>query len=708
MKNQILILTSSSTDADTLVSVLGQTRDGPFRTEWLARLDQALVRLKTGDVDLILVDLTLADSAGMDTFSQLYALVPQIPILILSAHEEEPLAMQAVQSGAQGFLSKGYFANTLIPQSLRSVIQRKKIEELLFKERTRAEITLNSISDGVISTDSDGNIDYMNIASESLTGWTIEEAYGRHIAEVFKVINGVTRLSERNTVELVLKKNRAFDLPPNTVLVRKDGSEAAIEDTASPIHDREGRITGAAIVFHDVSRAEALSNKMEHLAQHDFLTNLPNRILLNDRIDQAISLSRRNKGQLAILFLDLDNFKHINDSLGHAMGDRLLQSVSHRLQDCIRASDTVSRQGGDEFVILLSGGEFGSDAALIADKVSSALAAPHSIDGSDLYITTSIGISLFPADGITPDELLKNADTAMYCAKESGKNRYQFFHSEMNIRAVERQFVEVNLRQALERNEFILEYQPKINLNTGKICGAEALLRWQWQTDKLVLPVRFVSIAEECGLIVPIGRWVLREACTKAQLWNDTSPFPVSVSVNISALEFRQADFLNSVRSVLEDTGLDAALLQLEITESVLMDNAKSSAFILQELKGLGLQLAVDDFGTGYSSLSYLNQFPLDVIKIDQSFVEGLGDSTDSGIIVGAVIGMGNSLRLKVVAEGIENLQQLNFLKDLHCEEGQGFYFSKSISSESFIHMLASEQASSASMRYADAENFTQ
>ncbi|PRC91419.1 putative bifunctional diguanylate cyclase/phosphodiesterase [Solimicrobium silvestre] len=693
MKNRILILTYNSIDANILKSALLNTRDGPFYTECLSRLDAGLERLSLGGIDIVLVDLSLADSSGINTFNQLFNRIPHTPILILSAYEEEPLAIEAVQLGAQGYLSKGFFASSLIPQSLRSVIQRKNVEEALYKERSRAEITLNSISDAVICTDQLGNIDYMNVSAEKLTGWSIDEANGHPIADVFKLINGVTREPERSTVALVLQKNESRDLPPNTVLIKKDGSEASIEDTASPIHNRSGQLTGVAIVFHDVSHTQALSNKMEHLAQHDFLTNLPNRILLNDRIAQAIILAKRNHKQLALLFLDLDNFKHINDSLGHAAGDKLLQSVAQRLRDCIRGSDTVSRQGGDEFVLLLVGGEFDTDAAMIADKVRNALAAPHSIDGSDLYITTSIGISIYPADGKDADALLKSADTAMYYAKGKGRNNYQFFRSEMNIRAVERQFVEANLRSALEKREFILHYQPKINLSTGKISGAEALLRWKRPSSEMILPDRFIRIAEDCGLIIPIGRWVLRDACTQAKKWIEAGLAPVSIAVNISALEFRQVDFLESVRSVLNDTGLDVHCLQLEITENVLMDNAESSAFILQELKNIGVQLAVDDFGTGYSSLSYLNLFPLDVIKIDQSFVDGIGNSKDNGIIVGAVIGMGNSLKLKVVAEGIENLEQLNFLKGLHCEEGQGFYFSKPISSESFVEMLASERS---------------
>ena len=693
MKNQVLILTYNSIDATILESVLRNTRNEPYRTVWLTRLDAGLARLRQGDIDIVLTDLNLADSVGLNTFNQLFALVPHIPILILSAYEEEPMAVKAVQLGAQAYLSKGYFASSLIPQSLRSIIQRKAVEAALYKERSRAEIAMNSIGDAVICTDRLGNIDYMNMAAEELTGWAVDDACGRPIADVFKIINGVSRVIERNTVELALKRNKSIDMPANTVLIKKDGSEASIEEITSPIYDREGQLSGVAIVFHDVSQAEALSSKMEHLAQHDSLTNLPNRILLNDRIEQAIFLSRRNRTQLAVLFLDLDNFKHVNDSLGHATGDKLLQSVARRLLDCVRGSDTVSRQGGDEFVVLLVANEFDHDAAKIADKVRVALAAPHSIDGSDLYVTTSIGISIYPVDGQNAEELLKSADTAMYHAKDHGRNNYQFFRSEMNTRAVERQYVEANLRRALERQEFMLEYQPKINLNTGRISGAEALLRWKHPTDAAILPDRFIGVAEDCGLIVPIGRWVLREACAQAKKWINAGMVEVSIAVNISALEFRQMDFLDSVRAALDETGLEVGHLQLEISENVLMDNAESSAFILQELKDMGVQLAMENFGTGYSSLSYLHLFPLDVIKIDQSFVEGIGKSTDNGIIVGAVIGMGNSLKLKVVAEGIENLEQLNFLKELNCEEGQGFYFSKAISSESFTEMLASQRS---------------
>jgi diguanylate cyclase (GGDEF)-like protein/PAS domain S-box-containing protein len=694
MPNRILIITNDPIDANILIGVLSNAKENPFNIEWVTRLSAGLKRLRTPGIDAIVVDLSLPDSNGVATFDLLFAAAPHTPIMTLSEAEDETLAIAAVQRGAQGYLSKGFFINNLVPQALHNVIQRKAVEEALYKEKARAEIALNSISDAVICTDLSGNIDYLNIAAEKLTGWSREEARGHPIVEVFKIVDGTTRKApEHHPVHLVLQQNRPMGLAANTVLIRRDGSDASIEDSAAPIHDWNGQLTGAVVVFHDVSAAHAMSVKMAHLAQHDFLTNLPNRLLLNDRIAQAIALAKRRDTRLAVLFLDLDNLKHINDSLGHAVGDTLLQSVTQRLIACVRNSDTVSRQGGDEFVILLADGRQEEDAAFTANKILGALALPHSVANHDLHITTSIGIAIYPADGRDAEELIKSADTAMYHAKEKGRNNYQFFRSDMNIRAVERQVIEAGLRRTLDRQEFVLHYQPKVNLDTGMITGVEALLRWTHAEWGTLLPERLVSIAEDCGVIVPIGRWVLREACTQAKRWMDAGLAPGSVAVNISALEFRQANFVEGVRAVLSETGLAARYLQLEITESVLMQDAESSNAILRELKNMGVQLAVDDFGTGYSSLSYLRRFPIDVLKIDQSFVHEIVSAADDGVIISAMIGMGKSLNLRVVAEGVENQVQLAFLKIRHCEEGQGYFFSRPLNAEQFMALLAARIA---------------
>ena len=562
------------------------------------------------------------------------------------------------------------------------------IDESIFKEKTRAEIALNSISDAVICTDIDCNIDYLNIAAEKITGWSREEAHGLPINQVFNIIHSASRKPAFSPIGLVLQTNKPRVLAADTLLIKRDGTEVAIEDSTSPIHNWDGQLTGVVIVFHDVSAAKAMAAKMTHLAQHDFLTNLPNRVLLNDRIEQAITLANRHHTQLAILYLDLDNFKHINDSLGHATGDKLLQSVTNRLKECVRDSDTVSRQGGDEFVILLAETKNSEDAAISAQKILDHMQAMHQLDKSQLHTTTSIGISVYPADGLDAETLIQSADTAMYFAKEKGRNNYQFFKGEMNTRAVERSIIESNLRRALEKQQFTLLYQPKVNINTGQVTGAEALLRWQHEEWGEVVPDIFVPVAEDSGLIIPIGHWVLRQACKQAKIWQDAGLQDIIIAVNISAQEFLQKDFVEGVRAVLLETRLAAHCLELEITESVLMRDAESSKSILQQLKKMGLKLAVDDFGTGYSSLSYLQRFPIDVLKIDQSFVQNIESAKDDGIIVSAIISMGNSLKLKVVAEGVETPSQLAFLKARHCEEGQGYFFSHPLTADKFAALL--------------------
>jgi diguanylate cyclase (GGDEF)-like protein len=441
------------------------------------------------------------------------------------------------------------------------------------------------------------------------------------------------------------------------------------------------------------TKAEAslrtMTLKMSHLAQHDFLTDLPNRMLLNDLLSHSISLARRHGKRLAILFLDLDHLKHINDSLGHPIGDQLLTAVALRLVACVRGSDTVSRQGGDEFVVLLSEIEHAEDAAFTAEKMRAAVMAPYSIANHDLHLSASIGISIYPDDGGDAETLIKSADTAMYHAKDSGRNNYQFFRHDMNVRAVERQFVEGSLRRALERHEFVLNYQPKVNLETGTITGAEALIRWRHPDRGLIFPAQFIAIAEESGLIVPIGQWVLREACMQARAWIDSGLQVGQMAVNISAVEFRSKGFFEGVCAILKETHLEARYLELELTESVLMSSVASTSAVLQALSAMRIRLAVDDFGTGYSSLSYLKQFPIDTLKIDQSFVHDVTTDASDATIVSTVIAMGKSLKQRVIAEGVETSEQLAFLQSRHCGEGQGYYFSHPVPANEFATLLA-------------------
>jgi diguanylate cyclase (GGDEF)-like protein len=488
-------------------------------------------------------------------------------------------------------------------------------------------------------------------------------------------------------MRMAVDQDRTVHLPPNSMLIRRDGFEIPIEDSVAPIHDHEGLPAGAVVVFRDVSAARAMTLQLAHSAEHDFLTGLPNRMVLNYRISQAIALAPRHRKSVAVLFLDLDGFKHINDSLGHPIGDKLLQSVAKRLVDCIRGSDTVSRQGGDEFVVLLSEMAQSEDAAITARRMLQAVAEPHSFDLHDLHITTSIGVSVYPEDGLDAETLIKNADTAMYQAKENGRQSYQFFTPAMNVRVVERQFFEEGLRSALQRREFALHYQAKINLKTGAITGAEALLRWTHPVRGSISPAQFIPVAEECGLIRPIGSWVLREACRQARAWVDEGLPVATMAVNVSAMQLLDENFPEVVFEILKDTGLDPASLELELTESVLMKHAGPTASILQTLREAGIQVAVDDFGTGYSSLSYLGKFPIDALKIDHSFVRQISAAGDA-TIVSAVISMARSLNLRVIAEGVETQTELVILQAQRCDEAQGYYFNRPVGPEQFAKLL--------------------
>jgi diguanylate cyclase (GGDEF)-like protein/PAS domain S-box-containing protein len=689
---RILLIEPDAAEADATQAALAETKGRAFSVEWVRDLSAGVARLNTGQIDAVLLDLFLSDCQGLATFEQLRQGAPQAPILIICDLGDESLAMEAVERGAQDYLLKTHCDSFHLGHALRNMIERTAVTEALFIEKERAEVTLNSIGDAVISTDMTEHITYLNVVAETLTGWSRQEAAGRPFAEVFHIIDGTTRERARNPMTLAVQENRTVGLTANCVLIRRDAYEMAIEDSAAPIHDRRGLVTGAVIVFHDVSVARARLLEMAHQAYHDALTDLPNRLLLNDRLDRTIEIARRHKRRLAVLFMDVDRFKRINDSLGHQVGDQLLRSVAEQLTGCVRSSDTVSRQGGDEFVILLSEIEQASDAIVSVRKILEAIAEPHDIAGHEIHITASIGVSLYPDDGHDAETLLKNSDGAMYDAKERGPGRFQFFQADMNLRAVEWQSLDHGLRRALDRDEFILHYQPKIDLETGVMVGAEALIRWRHPNRGLLPPMQFVPIAEDSGLIVPIGQWVLREACRQARAWQDAGLRLIPVAVNVSAVEFRNPGFLDAVRLNLEETRLEPRYLELELTESVLMAHAESTISLLRGLKDLGVQLALDDFGTGYSSLSYLKEFPIDALKVDESFVRGISDDLRGAPIVLAIISMGRSLHHRVIAEGVETAEQFAFLQAQRCSEGQGFYFSRPLAAEQFAKLLVTSE----------------
>ncbi len=694
---------SSVSDArqhETIVRNL--TADNAEQQHRLAALDALLVQR----VQLAELAIGLRQTKGMAAAANeirgggARRIMVQLETLVRQVENEEKglLAQRNAEAARLSRLSKtvlilGTFLGLLITGAaflhvLLDNIRRRRAERTLFAEKERAEVTLRSIGDGVLCTDIAGDITLLNAVAEKMTGWSWQEAAGRPMAEVFQLIDGSTREPMPDLVEMVVREGRIVNLPSNCILVCRDGPEAWTEATASMIHDHEGAIAGAVINFRDVSAARSMGLQMTHSAEHDFLTGLPNRVLLGDRITVAIAQARRHAKTFALLFLDLDNFKHINDSLGHPLGDKLLQSIARRLAKCVRTTDTVSRQGGDEFVILLTEVQRPEDAATMARRMLQVVAESYLIDHHDLHITASMGISIYPDDGRDAETLIKNADTAMYQAKENGRQGYQFFKPEMNVRAVERQSIEEGLRRALERQEFVLHYQPIIDLSTGTITGAEALIRWMHPTRGSVLPLQFIPVAEDCGLIVPISAWVLREACAQAGAWLDAGLPKISMAVNASAIDLQSETFLEHLFATLSETGLEPTSLVLELTESVLMKHAEAAASILKTLRERGVKVAIDDFGTGYSSLGYLRKFPLDALKIDQSFVRQIDAAGGDTAIVTAVIGMAQSLNLRVIAEGVETRKELQFLRAHGCDAAQGYYFSQPVVPEQFAKLL--------------------
>ena len=684
----LLMIEDNAGDARLLHEMLRDEVGHKFSLMHVSNMADAEKYLAASTADVILLDLGLPDAQGLGTVRRAHVAAPHVALVVLTGLDDESVATDTLQEGAQDYLVKGQFLPGALLRTMRYAVERKSLQDALFAEKERAQVTLNCIGDGVACTDAGGKITYLNATAEQLTGWSWEEASGRPVMEILRILEATTREVVPNPMKMELGQKQSLHLPANCLLVRRDGFETPIEDSVAPIHDSDGHPTGAVIVFRDVSATRAMELQLAHSAQHDFLTGLPNRMLIADRILQSIALAPRHGKKAAVLFLDLDGFKHINDSLGHAVGDMLLQSVAARLVACVRAADTVSRQGGDEFVVLLSQMEQAEDGAITARRMLQEVAKVHCIANHDLHVTTSIGVSVYPDDGADAETLIKNADTAMYRAKENGRQGYQFFKAVMNVRAVERQSIEEKLRRALERDEFEVHYQPKISLVSGQITGAEALLRWTHPDLGSVSPARFVPVAEDCGVIMSIGNWVLREACKQACAWMAAGLPVTSMAVNISAMEFRCDTFLDGIFDILEETGLPASLLELELNESVLMKNASSTASILRTLKEKGVRLAVDDFGTGYSSLSYLRKFPIDALKIDQSFIRQISTSSEDPTIVAAVISIGRSLKLRVVAEGVETGEELAFLRHNNCDEAQGYLFSRPVPPQQFATFL--------------------
>jgi diguanylate cyclase (GGDEF)-like protein/PAS domain S-box-containing protein len=570
----------------------------------------------------------------------------------------------------------------------------RDVEAALHAAAEWAQVTLNSIGDAVLTTDLDCRVTFLNRVAETLTGWSNTEANGKPLAEVFPLVDGQSLQTATNPARRAMEENRTVGLAMDCILIRRDGTQLEIEDSAAPIHDRHGKGIGAVIVFHDARQSATQSAKLAYQAQHDALTGLPSRVLLLERLSRAIGLAKRHDHQVALIYLDLDAFKPINDEFGHAVGDQLLQSVADRLSECIRDTDTVCRQGGDEFVVLLSEITNPKDAAMIAEKILGDLVKPFRIDNHELRITTSIGISLYPDDGTDDHTLLNNADTAMYQAKKSGCNQYQFFRADMNALVMQRTFIESQLNSALKEDAIFLDFQPKIDIATGYLCNGEALVRWRNPTLGLIPPSAFIPIAEDCGLIVPIGHWVLRETCHRLQAWREQGVEIVPMAVNVSAIELSDKTLPARIAEILAETGLEPRFLELEVTESNLLHHSDASVSTLVELSDLGIRIAIDDFGAGSASLQHLRRFPIDTLNIAPCFVHKMLNNAEDASFIKALINLGQNLALRVIAKGVETRAQLDYLKSQGCDGAQGFLFSKPLSATDFLALLGPAQPS--------------
>lgn len=686
---RVLIVEDSEDDA---ALILRELRRGGYdlSAERVDTSEEMEAALQNPEWDVVITDFNLPRFSALAALDLIKKHQLDLPFIIVSGIIGEDIAVAAMKAGAHDYLKKDNLARLVpaIERELRECAERRarRHAELALREREEKYRKLfNNIYDAIFlnALTEDGRmgpfLEVNDVACERL-GYSREELLRLHPQDI---IQEDTERKINNITKAIIKHGHlTFEM----TLTGKSGDVYPVEVSAHvfPLGDSHVVLS----IARDIRERKRAEEIIWHQAYHDALTGLPNRLLFRDRLEQALAYARRHEKVLAVMFLDLDRFKTINDTLGHSVGDQLLQGVARRLTHCVREEDTVARMGGDEFTLLLPEVEQVDDVARIAQKLIDALKPPFYIEGYELYSSTSIGIAFYPNDGEEPETILKNADTAMYRAKDHGRNNYQLYAAEMSSLSFERLALGNMLRKALDHEELLVHYQPQLDLRTGKIFGMEALVRWQHPDLGLISPLQFISLAEETGLISPLGEWVMRTACAQTKAWQAAGLAPLRVAVNLSARQFKHVGLIDTVAQVLDDTGLEPQYLELELTESIVAENAEATIATLRDLKAMGIKLSIDDFGTGYSSLSYLKRFPLDLLKIDQSFVHHMTSDSDDAAIVTAVINMAHSLKLKVIAEGVQTEEQLSLLRRQDCDQVQGNLFSKPIAAEEFGQLL--------------------
>jgi diguanylate cyclase (GGDEF)-like protein/PAS domain S-box-containing protein len=679
---RVLLVDDDEDDYVMTRDMLAELGAGVFRLDWACSYAEALESVARGGHDVYLLDYRLGERSGLDLLREAADRGCRAPMILLTGQGDDEVDSAAMRAGAADYLVKGRIEAALLGRSIRYAVERAESSRALRESEERYQ-RLVELSPDAIIVHVDGEIVFVNGAGARLLG---AEAAAQIVGQpVMRFVHRDYRESVAKRIHrLVAEGEEAPFLEEK--LVRLDGSEVYVEVAAVPF--THGDRPAVQVVARDVSRRKQVEEKLLHDAFHDALTGLPNRALFMDHLKLAVERAKRNGRHLfAVLFLDLDRFKNVNDSLGHTVGDQLLVAIAGRISSCLRHIDTVARFGGDEFAVLLDGVEGTNDAVRVAQRLQREVNTPINVGGHEVFTSASIGIALSSTGYDQPEEVLRDADTAMYRAKAAGKARHEIFDTGMHARAVALLRLENDLRRAVERGEFVVHYQPIVSLSDNEVRGFEALVRWRHPERGLITPSEFISLAEETGLIIPLGRWVLREACRQMQeLLGSSAPGrSLTLSVNLSGKQFMQPDLVAQVKNILRETGLDPRLLQLEITESSVIENTETVTEMLTQLRAIGVRLSMDDFGTGYSSLSYLHRFPIHTLKIDRSFVSGGCAESE---IVRTIIMLARSMGMDVVAEGVETDEQLASLKELKCEYGQGFLFSRPLDADAARELL--------------------